>query len=87
MSGSGGGKAGPTKTPANANVGVNKPGMLDEQGAVGKQFTPEGAIGGTAQKVGGPLGKEGMIGKQFTTEGSIGGTVQNTMGGMSKKSN
>lgn len=41
MSGSGGGKAGPTKTPANANVGVNKPGMLDEQGAVGKQFTRE----------------------------------------------
>lgn len=47
----------------------------------------EGALGGTAQKVGGPLDKEGMIGKQFTTEGSIGGTVQNMMGGTSKKSN
>jgi hypothetical protein len=47
----------------------------------------EGAIGGTAQKIGGPLDKEGMIGKQFTTEGSIGGTVQNLMGGKSKTSN
>ena len=47
----------------------------------------EGALGGTAQKVGGPLDKEGMIGKQFTTEGGIGGAVQNMMGGMSKKSN
>jgi hypothetical protein len=47
----------------------------------------EGAIGGTAQKIGGPLDKEGMIGKQFTTEGSIGGTVQNMMGGTKKKSN
>jgi hypothetical protein len=47
----------------------------------------EGAIGGIAQNIGGPLDKEGMIGKQFTTEGSIGGTVQNAMGGTSKKSN
>ena len=47
----------------------------------------EGALGGIAQKIGGPLDKEGMIGKQFTTEGSIGGTVQNAMGGTSKKSN
>ena len=47
----------------------------------------EGAIGGTAQKIGGPLDKEGMIGKQFTTEGSIGGKVQEMMGGKSKPSN
>jgi hypothetical protein len=49
--------------------------------------TAEGAIGGMAQKVGGPMDKEGMIGKQFTEQGSIGGTVQNMMGGTSKKSN
>ncbi|KAK4248292.1 hypothetical protein C7999DRAFT_40437 [Corynascus novoguineensis] len=82
-----GGKAGAVQTPANSHLGQDKPGVFDERGAVGKQFTPEGAIGGAAQKVGGPLDKEGMIGKQFTTEGSIGGTVQNMMGGTRKKSN
>ncbi|AEO66361.1 f5ef4ff7-a19a-4b9d-ae77-8f9841909a73 [Thermothielavioides terrestris] len=81
------GKAGAVQTPANAHLGQDKPGMFDAQGSIGKQFTPEGALGGTAQKIGGPLDKEGMIGKQFTTEGSIGGTVQNTMGGKSKTSN
>lgn len=50
-------------------------------------WAAEGAIGGTAQKIGGPLDKEGMIGKQFTEGGSIGGTVQQMMGGTSKKSN
>ena len=44
----------------------------------------EGAIGGTAQKVGGPLSKEGFIGKHFTTEGSVGGTVEENMGGTKK---
>lgn len=44
----------------------------------------EGAVGGTAQKIGGPLDKEGMIGKQFTTEGAIGGTVQSVLGGQKK---
>lgn len=47
----------------------------------------QGAIGGTADKIGGPLAKDGVIGKQFTTEGSIGGTVQNVAGGTSSKSN
>ena len=40
----------------------------------------EGAIGGTAQKIGGPFDKDGAIGKQFTTGGSIGGSVQQTLG-------
>ncbi|KAK4098318.1 hypothetical protein N658DRAFT_561165 [Parathielavia hyrcaniae] len=83
-----GGKASATQTPANAHLGQNKPAVFDEQGAIGKQFTPEGSLGGMAQKVGGPMDKEGMIGKQFTTEGSIGGAVQNMMGGQGmKKSN
>jgi hypothetical protein len=43
-----------------------------------------GAIGGTAQKIGGPLDAQGSIGKQFTTEGSIGGAVQNALGGSEK---
>lgn len=47
-------------------------------------YEAEGALGGAAQKVGGPLDKDGMIGKQFTTEGSLGGTVQDKMGGTKK---
>jgi len=43
-----------------------------------------GAIGGTAQSIGGPLDKEGMIGKQFTTAGSIGGAAQNILAGSEK---
>ena len=38
--------------------------------------TADGAIGGTAQKIGGPLDKEGMIGKHFNADGAIGGTAQ-----------
>ncbi|KAH7166545.1 hypothetical protein EDB81DRAFT_782424 [Dactylonectria macrodidyma] len=57
---------------------------LDEKGSVGKQFTEHGAIGGTAQMLGGPFDKDGLIGKQFTTEGSIGGTVQSAAGGQKK---
>lgn len=36
-----GGKAAATKTPANAHLGHDKPGMFDEHGSVGKQFTRE----------------------------------------------
>ncbi|KAF4951046.1 hypothetical protein FGADI_7783 [Fusarium gaditjirri] len=66
------------------NLTNTVPKVMDEHGSVGKQFTENGAIGGTAQKIGGPFDKEGVIGKQFTTEGSIGGTVQNNMGGEKK---
>lgn len=34
-----GGMAGAAKTPANANVGVDKPNAFDAQGSIGKQFT------------------------------------------------
>ena len=40
----------------------------------------EGAIGGTAQKIGGPFDKDGMIGKQFKPDGTLGGTVQGNLG-------
>ena len=49
-------------------------------GTIGSQFTSQGALGGTAQKVGGPFDKEGSIGKQFTEQGAIGGSVQQTLG-------
>ncbi|KAK3389347.1 hypothetical protein B0H63DRAFT_518579 [Podospora didyma] len=76
-----GGKASAQTTAANTSLGVDKPKMFDSEGAIGKQFTEEGALGGAAQKIGGPLDKEGAIGKQFTDKGAIGGTVQNMMGG------
>ncbi|KAL1845938.1 hypothetical protein Daus18300_014398 [Diaporthe australafricana] len=82
-----GGMAGSVQTPANAHLGHDKPKVLDADGAIGKQFTETGAIGGTAQKIGGPLDKDGAIGKQFTTEGSIGGTVQDNLGGKTSRSN
>ncbi|KAK3938234.1 hypothetical protein QBC46DRAFT_390698 [Diplogelasinospora grovesii] len=82
-----GGMASATTTPANAHLGQDKPKAFDSSGAIGKQFTENGALGGMAQKIGGPMDKEGMIGKQFTDQGSIGGTVQNMMGGKSKGSN
>ncbi|KAH8666900.1 hypothetical protein BX600DRAFT_549885 [Xylariales sp. PMI_506] len=81
------GMAGATRTPANTQLGNDQPRALDENGPIGKQFTEHGAIGGTAQKIGGPFDKDGMIGKQFTTGGAIGGTVQDAMGGDKGKSN
>ncbi|KAI0025401.1 hypothetical protein F4780DRAFT_327674 [Xylariomycetidae sp. FL0641] len=81
------GTASSITTPASAGIGADKPKMFDAEGAIGKQFTEQGALGGVAQKVGGPLDKEGAIGKQFTTEGGIGGSVQNTLGGTKGKSN
>lgn len=36
----------------------------------------QGAIGGTAQSIGGPLDQAGAIGKHFTPDGAIGGTFQ-----------
>ncbi|RYP70546.1 hypothetical protein DL771_005365 [Monosporascus sp. 5C6A] len=53
---------------------------FDSQGAIGHQFTSEGAIGKVGEKVGGPFSKEGAIGKQFTDSGAIGGAVQDTLG-------
>ncbi|KKY36675.1 hypothetical protein UCDDA912_g03347 [Diaporthe ampelina] len=82
-----GGMAGSTQTPANSHLGQDKPKVFDAAGAVGHQFTEDGAIGGTAQKIGGPLDKDGAIGKQFTTEGSIGGAVQDKLGGTASRSN
>ena len=40
------------------------------------QMIADGAIGGTAQKVGGPFDKEGAVGKHFNATGTIGGAVQ-----------
>ena len=58
----------------------DKPSVLDAQGAIGKHFTSTGAVGGTAEAVGGPFAKDGMVGKQFKKDGAIGGTVQQNLG-------
>jgi len=42
-------------------------------------FKADGALGGTAQKIGGPLDKEGMVGKNFNADGKIGGMVQENL--------
>ncbi|KAI1269228.1 hypothetical protein F5Y18DRAFT_423472 [Xylariaceae sp. FL1019] len=81
------GMASSIKTPANAAVGDDKPKAFDAQGAIGKQFTENGALGGIGQSIGGPIATDGMIGKNFTADGSIGGTVQDTLGGTKGKSN
>ncbi|MCJ1409815.1 hypothetical protein MMC19_003898 [Ptychographa xylographoides] len=54
----------------------NTTSIFDKSGAVGQAFNADGAIGGTAQKIGGPLDKEGMIGKHFNADGTLGGTAQ-----------
>jgi hypothetical protein len=67
----------------NATETVGK--MFKEDGSVGRQFTPDGKAGGTAQQVGGPFDKEGSIGHKFTTEGSVGGTVERAAESLDEK--
>ncbi|KAF3071080.1 hypothetical protein GL218_00261 [Daldinia childiae] len=76
------------KFPATGNYFGPEPGSdpatgtsaFDTEGSIGHQFSSEGAIGGTANKIGGPFSKEGLVGRQFTDKGSVGGTVQDTIG-------
>ncbi|MDI1485629.1 MAG: hypothetical protein OHK93_003818 [Ramalina farinacea] len=53
--------------------------MFDKTGAVGKMFNADGAVGGTAQKVGGPFDKQGSVGQHFNADGKIGGMVQQNL--------
>ncbi|KAI5928160.1 hypothetical protein F4810DRAFT_181371 [Camillea tinctor] len=54
--------------------------VVDTEGTIGRHFTSEGNIGGTADKVGGPFSKEGAVGRQFEDTGAVGGTIQDTLG-------
>ncbi|KAL6243336.1 hypothetical protein RBB50_009888 [Rhinocladiella similis] len=58
--------------------------LLSSEGAVGKQFKADGAIGSVGEAVGGPLASDGAIGKNFTAGGSVGGTINNIVGGSKK---
>ncbi|KAI1652046.1 uncharacterized protein F4817DRAFT_321932 [Daldinia loculata] len=66
--------------PEPSSDSATKTSAFDTQGSIGHQFSSEGAIGGTANKIGGPFSKEGIVGRQFTDKGSVGGTVQDTIG-------
>ncbi|KAI0102003.1 hypothetical protein GGR51DRAFT_562924 [Nemania sp. FL0031] len=58
------------------------PSIISSEGAIGKQFNPEGAIGKIGEKIGGPLSKEGMIGSQFdASKGGIAGHVERAVDG------
>ncbi|KKY15852.1 hypothetical protein UCDDS831_g07455 [Diplodia seriata] len=72
--------------PVGTKTGGMGTSMLSSKGSIGKQFTTQGILGGTAQKLGGPFDARGSIGKQFTDKGSIGGMVQDHLAqGESKK--
>ncbi|KAL1584716.1 hypothetical protein WHR41_06855 [Cladosporium halotolerans] len=74
-----------SKEPGTKTMDTNQgPSVFDAKGAVGGAFTKDGAVGGMAEKVGGPLSADGAIGKNFTQGGSIGGMVQDKLGGEKK---
>ncbi|CZT13083.1 uncharacterized protein RAG0_16670 [Rhynchosporium agropyri] len=61
------------------------PSVISSAGAVGKQFNPDGAIGGIAQEIGGPFDKDGAIGKQFdAAKDGLAGQVEKAVDGPSR---
>ncbi|KAL3423719.1 hypothetical protein PVAG01_05466 [Phlyctema vagabunda] len=63
----------------NKATGKDKP-LLNKDGAVGKEFKKDGAIGSIGEKVGGPFASDGAVGKNFNPDGAIGGTVHEELG-------
>ncbi|KAI0392067.1 hypothetical protein F5Y17DRAFT_460208 [Xylariaceae sp. FL0594] len=58
------------------------PSVISSEGAIGKQFNPQGPIGKIGEKIGGPLSSEGMIGKQFdASKDGIAGHVERAVDG------
>ncbi|KAK6343242.1 hypothetical protein TWF730_010839 [Orbilia blumenaviensis] len=59
--------------------------LLSSEGAIGKQFNPEGSIGQIGNKIGGPFHEDGMIGSQFdASKEGIAGQVEKLVGGPRK---
>ncbi|KAK6525565.1 hypothetical protein TWF281_010625 [Arthrobotrys megalospora] len=59
--------------------------LLSSEGAIGRQFNPEGGIGKIGSKIGGPFDQEGMIGSQFdASKEGIAGKVERAVGGPRK---
>merc|ERR1711915_897075 len=60
------------------------PSVISSEGAIGKQFNPDGAIGQIGEKIGGPLSKDGVIGSQFdASKNGIAGHVERAVDGPS----
>ncbi|KAI1809681.1 hypothetical protein GGS20DRAFT_580496 [Poronia punctata] len=60
----------------------SNPSVISSEGAIGKPFNPDGAIGKIGEKIGGPLSKEGAIGSQFdASKDGIAGHVERAVNG------
>ncbi|KAF6819228.1 hypothetical protein CMUS01_11761 [Colletotrichum musicola] len=60
----------------------SNPSIISSEGAIGRQFNPDGNIGQIGEKVGGPFSKDGVIGSQFdASKGGIAGTVERAVDG------
>ncbi|KAH0421023.1 hypothetical protein CcaCcLH18_13662 [Colletotrichum camelliae] len=60
----------------------SNPSVISSEGAIGKQFNPDGNIGQIGEKIGGPFSKDGVIGSQFNaSKGGIAGTVEKAVDG------
>ncbi|KAL6703116.1 hypothetical protein ACN47E_010178 [Coniothyrium glycines] len=80
-----------TTTAAADKLGANKdsnaipqgnPSVLSSEGAIGRQFNPDGSIGQIGEKVGGPFSKDGVIGSQFdAAKNGIAGHVERAVDG------
>ncbi|KAI1303253.1 hypothetical protein F5Y03DRAFT_359824 [Xylaria venustula] len=58
------------------------PSVISSEGAIGKPFNPEGAIGKIGEKIGGPFSKDGAIGSQFdASKQGIAGHVERAVDG------
>jgi len=76
-----------------ANVGSFAGGPFSKDGAVGKEFTPQGSVGGTAQSAAEQaqgdkktvFDKDGAIGKAFTPQGAVGSIGESVGGPFSSK--
>lgn len=56
--------------------------MISSEGAIGKQFNPEGNIGQIGEKIGGPFSKDGAIGSQFdASKDGLAGKVETAVDG------
>ncbi|WDK10446.1 hypothetical protein CGRA01v4_01725 [Colletotrichum graminicola] len=60
----------------------SNPSVISSEGAIGKQFNPDGNIGQIGEAVGGPFSKDGVIGSQFdASKDGIAGTVEKAVDG------
>ena len=58
------------------------PSIISSSGAIGKQFNPEGSIGQTGEKIGGPFSKDGIVGSQFdASKSGVAGMVEKAVDG------